>query len=127
MNVSRPAFSSPIICIDEFLPDEDAQRILQECIDLKKVYMPARVFDGPAATRIDPKYRANEVVCLDEVFRGDPRRSDILRIIKAKIWTEECRSLWHEGEFILDIINYSTWHEAVISRYGHSDLYKKHQ
>jgi hypothetical protein len=126
MIISRPPFASPIICIDDFLCDEDAQKILQECIDLKKVYMPARVFDGPAATK-DPKYRANEVVYLDEVFRGDPGRSDILSIMKRKIWTEECRTLWHEGDYVFDIINYSTWQEAAISRYGNCDFYKKHQ
>jgi hypothetical protein len=127
MKIDRPVFSSPVLCIDDFLCAEDAQRILQECIDLKKVYMPARVFDGPNATKVDSKYRTNEVVYLDEVFRGDPQRSDILSIVKGKIWTDECRSLWHEGDYIFDIINYSTWQEAVISRYGNSDFYEKHQ
>ena len=89
--------------------------------------MSARVFDGPSATKIDAKYRTNEVVYLDEVFRGDPGRSDILRIIKTKIWTDECRNLWHDGDYIFDIINYSTWQEAVISRYGNGDFYHKHQ
>jgi SM-20-related protein len=35
--------------------------------------------------------------------------------------------LWHEGDFIFDIINYSTHQQAVISRYGDCDFYKKHQ
>jgi 2OG-Fe(II) oxygenase superfamily len=39
------------------------------------------------------------VVYLGDVFRGAPERSDILSIIKKKIWTEECRTLWHEGYF----------------------------
>jgi predicted 2-oxoglutarate/Fe(II)-dependent dioxygenase YbiX len=127
MNISRPPFRSPILCVDDFLLEEDAKRVLQECIDLKKIYMPAKVFDGPNATRIDQKYRKNEVVYLDDVFRGSPERSDILSIVKKKIWTEECRKLWHEGDYIFDIINYSTWQEAVISRYGDCDFYKRHQ
>jgi hypothetical protein len=127
MNISRPPFRSPILCVDDFLLEEDAQRVLQECIDLKKIYMPAKVFDGPNATRIDQKYRKNEVVYLDDVFRGSPERSDILSIVKKKIWTEECRKLWHEGDYIFDIINYSTWQEAVISRYGSCDFYRRHQ
>ena len=127
MNVFRPAFRSPVLCIDDFLAEDDAQRLLQECIDLKKIYMPARVFDGPNATKIDPKYRKNEVVYLDDVFRSAPERSEILSIMKAKIWTDECRKLWHEGYYIFDIINYSTWQEAVISRYGNFDFYKRHQ
>jgi predicted 2-oxoglutarate/Fe(II)-dependent dioxygenase YbiX len=127
MHILRPTFPSPILCIDEFLLAEDAQRVLQECIDLKKVYAPARVFDGPNATKIDQKYRKNEVVYLDDVFRTAPERSDILTIMKRKIWTDECRSLWHEGYYIFDVINYSTWQEAVISRYGDGQFYDKHQ
>jgi len=127
MNVNRPPFASPVICIDNFLPEEDARKVLQECIDLKKVYMPAMIFDGPTATRKDAQYRVNEVVGLDEVFRGAPERSDILSVIKGKIWTEECRNLWHEGDYIFDVINYSTFQEAVISRYGNCGFYKKHQ
>ena len=34
-----------------------------------------------------------------------PDRSNILTIMKSKIWTEECRTLWHEGYYIFDIIN----------------------
>jgi hypothetical protein len=127
MNVFRPPFSSPILCIDDFLIEEDAQRVLQECIDLKRIYKPARVFDGPTATKIDRNYRKNEVVYLDDVYGGNPERSDILSIIKNKIWTEECRKLWHEGYYLFDIINYSTWQEAVISRYGNCEFYKRHQ
>ena len=115
MNISRPQFRSPILCIDDFLTEEDAQRVLQECIDLKKIYTPAKIFDGPHATKIDQKYRRNEVVYLDDVFRSAPERSDILRIIKKKIWTEECKKLWHDGDYIFDIINYSTWQECVLS------------
>ena len=72
MNVSRPPFSSPVLCIDDFLLEEDAQKVLRECIDLKKIYMPAKVFDGPSATKIDETYRKNEVVYLDDVFRSAP-------------------------------------------------------
>jgi len=127
MNIVRPTFRAPVICIDDFLPAEDAGAILQECIDLKKVYMPARVFDGPTQTKIDAEYRNNEVVYLDDVFRTAPERSDTLRVIKSRIWADECRRVWHEGHYIFDIINYSTWQEAVISRYGDGAHYKKHQ
>jgi hypothetical protein len=122
MNVSRPPFRSPVLCIDEFLPEKDAQCVLQECLDLKKIYMPARVFDGPNSTRFDPEYRANDVVYLDEVFRSCPERSDILRIMRTKIWTPGCRTLWHEGYYVFDIINYSTWQEAVIRILGETIL-----
>jgi 2OG-Fe(II) oxygenase superfamily len=127
MNITRPSFCSPLLCIDDFLPEEDAQRVLQECIDLKKVYMPATVFDGPTATKIDKSYRENEVVYLDDVFRGAPERSEILGLLKEKIWTEECKTLWHDGYYIFDTINYSTWQEAVVSRYGDGCFYKKHR
>jgi hypothetical protein len=127
MNIARPKSDTPIILIDNFLSEEDAQRVLQECLDLKKVYMPAKVFDGPTATKIDLNYRNNEVVYLDDVFRSAPGRSDILNIIKNRIWSDECKKLWHEGYYVFDVINYSTWQEAVISRYGNSEFYKRHQ
>jgi hypothetical protein len=85
MDVSRLPFISPVLCIDDFLPEDHAETVLQECIDLKKIYMPANVFDGPSATKIDRTYRSNEVVYLDDVFRSDPARSDILRTMREKI------------------------------------------
>ena len=127
MRISRPQFRSPVLCIDDFLEEAEAQSILRECIDLKRVYMPATVFDGPTAVKVDKNHRDNEVVYLDEVYRSEPGRSDILTIIRNKIWTDECRELWHEGDYIFDIINYSTWHEAVVSRYGTGNFYGKHQ
>lgn len=127
MDVERLPFPAPVLCIDNFLSGEDAQKVLQECIDLRKVYVPARIFDGANASKIDLDYRDNEVVHLDEVFRGAPERSDILSIIKRRLWSDECRALWHDGYSILDIINYSTWQEAVISRYGNTAFYKRHQ
>jgi Rps23 Pro-64 3,4-dihydroxylase Tpa1-like proline 4-hydroxylase len=127
MDISRPQFRSPIICIDNFLSETEADLILQECIDLKRVYMPSSVFHDFTSSKIDPEYRTNEVVYLDEVFRSAPDRSAILRIMKHKIWTEECRGLWHQGYYIFDIINYATWQESVVSYYGDGAFYKKHQ
>jgi hypothetical protein len=127
MTVTRPAFSTPVLCIDDFLPEPDADRVLQECIDLKKVYLPGRVFDGTNVTRVNRDHRRNDAVCLDDVFKGAPERSDILQIMKARIWTEECRTLWHEGNYIFDVINYSTRQECVVSRHGNGEFFHKHQ
>src|ERR1700739_4623858 len=127
MKVCRPEFALPVLLIDDFLLDEQADKILQECIDLKPVYMPARVFSGLTGTRVDEDYRTNEVVYLHDVFRTAQDRSDILTIMKEKIWTEECKELWHQGYLIFDIVNYCTWQEAVISRYGTSEFYKQHR
>lgn len=127
MKVSTPAFSSPVLCIDDFLPEEDAQKILQEWIDLKRLYVQATVFDGPTTVKVDRNFRRNDVLYLSSVYHTAPGRSDTLTIIKRKIWTEECRSIWHSGYLIFDIINYSTWQEAVVSRYSDGEFYKKHQ
>jgi hypothetical protein len=127
MDVSRLQFPTPILCIDNFLSESDAQSILQECIDLKKAYVPARIFDGPTSTKVDTTYRSNDVVYLDDIFRSCPDRSDILTILKRKIWTNDCREIWHDGYFIFDIINYATWHEVVISHYWADGFYEKHQ
>jgi 2OG-Fe(II) oxygenase superfamily len=127
MRVLRPQFPAPVLCIDEFLSDDSADRILQECLDLKRIYLPARVYDTTYTTKVDPTYRKNEVIYLDDVFRDCPERSDTLTIIKKRIWDDDCRNLWHDGYYIFDVINYSTWQEAVISRYGSNEYYHKHQ
>jgi 2OG-Fe(II) oxygenase superfamily len=127
MDVSRLPFLSPVLCIDHFLSGGDAETVLRECVALKELYMPANVLAGSGATKLDRTHRSNEVVYLDDVFRSDPGRSDILRIMKEKIWAEECKALWHDGYYLFDIINYSTWHEVVLSRYGDGAFYKKHR
>ena len=66
-------FLHPFYASMTFLPPKNSQRVLQECIDLKKVYMPAKVFDGPTATKIDLNYRKNEVVYLNDVFNNRSR------------------------------------------------------
>lgn len=101
--------------------------MLQECIDLRKVYVPARVVNGKADARVDQTFRVNEVVYLDDVFRPAPDRSDILTLLRQAIWSDECRHLWHTGYYIFDIINYSNWQEMVLSRYGSTEFYKKHK
>jgi 2OG-Fe(II) oxygenase superfamily len=127
MKVSRLNFKSPILCIDDFMSDEEAASVLQECIDLKKIYMPATIIQGPAVPKLNTQFRKNDVVYLDDVFRSAPERSDILTLMKRKIWTEECRLLWHQGDYIFDIINYCTWQTAILSRYGNCDFYKRHR
>jgi len=127
MKACRPQFGLPTLLIDDFLSEEEALMVLQECIDLKRVYVPGMVFDGVHSTKVDQEYRSNDVVYLDEIFRSAPERSDILNIIGRKIWTDECRELWHDGYYIFDVINYCTHHEAVISRYSDNNFYHRHQ
>ena len=52
---------------------------------------------------------------------------EIARILRRKVWTHECRTLWHDGYYLFDVINYATWHELVLSRYGNGAFYKPHQ
>lgn len=127
MNLVDVRFSCPVLCIDNFLGDDEAAKVLRECIDLRKVYVRGKVFDGPTTTKRDPEYRTNDVVALTHVFRDDQDRSDILTLMKQTLWSEQYRPLWHDGYSIFDIINYSTWHEAVVSRYGNGHFYKKHR
>ena len=60
-------------------------------------------------------------------MRGAPDRSDILTLMKTRIWEDECRAIWHEGYLIFDVINYSTRHECVVSRYAEGDFFRRHQ
>jgi Rps23 Pro-64 3,4-dihydroxylase Tpa1-like proline 4-hydroxylase len=127
MRVSRPPFSGPILCIDDFLSDQDAQAVLRECLLLRDAYMPAMVFDGTHTTNQNTKVRKNTAVQLNEAFRDRHQQSSILHLIGEKIWTPECRALWHVGHPVFDTINHSTRYEAVLSYYGDGDFYKKHR
>jgi Rps23 Pro-64 3,4-dihydroxylase Tpa1-like proline 4-hydroxylase len=115
------------MCIDDFLSDLDSQAILRECVHLRDAYTPALVFDGTHTTKQKPKVRKNTAVQLNEVFRNYSGRSSILRGISAKVWTPECRDLWHAGGPLFDVINRSTRYEAVLSHYGNGDFYRRHR
>lgn len=126
MTIQRPEFPAPILIIDDFLSAEHAALCLQEAIDLKPVYMPASVGQS-TDNRIDPRIRRNDVVYLDSVFFAAPERSKILTLVKRRIQERECNDLWHKGYFLFDVINYATWYESVLSRYGQCDFYGLHQ
>ncbi len=126
MQVARPEFPAPILIIDEFFSPDIATECLQECIDLRRIYMPASVGFG-LDNRRDPRIRQNEVVMMDNVFRADRSRSVILTALDKRIKEQDCRDLWHEGYYIFDNINYATWKETVLSRYGKCDFYGNHQ
>jgi predicted 2-oxoglutarate/Fe(II)-dependent dioxygenase YbiX len=123
MDIFRPPFRLPVLCIDNFLPEAEAQTVLQICVGLKGAYVAGRVVDGTGSTKLDTTARKNDVY-FDDV--AETRLSDIRGILQRRIWTKECRKLWHEGYSIFDVINYATWHEVVASRYGEGGFYKKH-
>ncbi len=127
MTIAELEFPTRILCIDDWLPEADAQKVLQECIDLKKVYMPAKVFDGPNESKVNTAYRRNDVVYLNDVFRSAPERSDILETMRKHVWSPEMRALWAKGGYLTEIINTCNWVESVLSRYGNCDFYGKHK
>jgi Rps23 Pro-64 3,4-dihydroxylase Tpa1-like proline 4-hydroxylase len=127
MDVSRPEFASPLICIDGFLSDQAAQHILQECIDLEPLFVPATINEHDGGSKLDRSYRCNQVLYLNQLDRDPSVRADAMSILRRRIWSEDCKRLWHEGEYIFDIINYSSFQSGVISRYGDGDFYKRHR
>jgi SM-20-related protein len=127
MQATRPEFSLPVLCIDEFLDPAEAENVMQECLDLQRAYAPGRVFDGLTSTAIRPEHRNNEVLYIERVMGAAPERSAVLAAMKRAIWTDEYRALWHQGYLIFDVINYSTHHECVISRCGDGQYFRKHQ
>lgn len=126
MQIEKMEMSTPVWVLDEFLSPENAALCLQECIDLRKVYMPASVGFG-RDNRRDPDIRQNDVVMLDSVFAADRSRSDILSLVDQRTNDPECNALWHEGYTLFDVINYRTWNESVLSRYGKCNFYGRHQ
>lgn len=126
MEIFRPEFPGPLLIIDGFLPDADAAACLEECIELKRVYMPGGVGNG-SENRIDPRVRRNDVVMLDTIFGPAPERSTILTTVNRQLNTAECNKLWHEGYTLFDTINYRTWNESVLSRYGNCNFYGRHR
>lgn len=126
MTITRPEFPSPILILDEFFSPEIAEECLQECIDLRPVYMPASVGAG-TQNRRDSKIRKNDVVMMDSVYAVAPERSKVLSALTSRIGEGDCKALWHKGDYIFDIVNYATWRETVLSRYGKCDFYGRHQ
>jgi hypothetical protein len=124
MQVNKLDFPAPLWVLDDFLSPENAARCLNECIELRRVYMPAYVGAG-TNNRIDTRIRQNDVVMLDSVFAAERKRSDILSLVDARVG--ELNPLWHEGYTLFDTINYHTWTESVLSRYGRCNFYGRHQ
>jgi len=122
MKVVRPPFQGvPILCIDEFLEPLEAQLVLRKCLTLRTEFEPGKVINGPFSATLDPSWRTNDTV------RDGLMLREVRSILRSRIWTEECRRIWHEGYYLFDVINYATSHEVVISRYGKGEFYKKHQ
>ncbi len=126
MIITRPDFPAPVLVLDEFFSPAIAEKCLQECIDLRKAFQPASVGAG-SSNRRDAKIRRNDVVMMDSVFSVDRSRSDILTSLHTRVHDRECNALWHKGYSLFDIINYATWQETVLSRYGTCDFYGPHQ
>ena len=126
MKIERPESPVPLLVLDDFFAKDDAAACLQECIDLKPVYMPASV-GFAKENRRDPRIRRNDVVMMDTVFGAERGRSKILTAIDRRVQERECRDLWHKGYTLFDTINYAPRKETVLSRYGRCDFYGRHQ
>jgi hypothetical protein len=124
VKVERPAFKSPLIVIDRAFPDSDADAMLAELIRMRGAYQPATVFRGPGGREIvvDPDFRLNEVVYLDA-----GGISPAATALRQWVWSEEMKALWHEGDTIFDIINYSTSQEITVARSGHGSFFRQHR
>jgi Rps23 Pro-64 3,4-dihydroxylase Tpa1-like proline 4-hydroxylase len=128
MDITRPTFPAPLLLIDDFLHPEHADRIFEEWTSLRGAFSAAAVFgQTPNQANYDPSYRVNDVMMLDIVFANRREQSATLTLLQWRIWEQSMKNLWHEGYLIYDIINYATWREAVVSRYGDGAFYKKHQ
>lgn len=126
MKTHRMDFPAPLLVLDDFFSQEDAAACLQECIDLRPVYQPARVGAGKDNRR-DTKIRRNDVVMMDTVFSPDRTRSVILSALDRRVQEQDCKDLWHAGYTLFDTVNYANWKETVLSRYGKCDFYGRHQ
>ncbi len=99
---------------------------MDECVGLRSAFLPASVGAG-TQNKVNTTIRRNDAVMLDDVFRRAPDKSRILSIVGKRIAEKECRDLWHDGYTLFDTINYATWKESVLSRYGQCEFYGKHQ
>ena len=130
MIVERPSFPSPVLVIDDFLPQQEAEACFRECMDLRRLFRQSRVGAG-RDNRVDPGIRNNLVAYLDQLYGEARQQSDILSCLDRRISSEECKALWHKGDLIFDAINYSNRRETTLSRYGRTDgkgdFYGRHQ
>jgi Rps23 Pro-64 3,4-dihydroxylase Tpa1-like proline 4-hydroxylase len=117
MEIARPTFSAPVICIDNFFTPMEAHLLFNEWNNL--TYKDATIFDGNRQ-KVLKSFRNNDVSDLDQ-------QSTTMILMRNKIWTEECKALWHQNYTIFDVINYSTYQEGMLSRYGDGAFYEKHK
>lgn len=114
--------------IDDFLPESQADEILQECGDLKKFFVPAAIIDDANhQNKTDVKYRKNDVVYIDNVFAFDRKHCLALKYLEGKMFSKEFKDFMSEGDSIFAILPYTNSNETVLSRYGMCDFYGWHQ
>lgn len=136
MKTSYLDFSVPILVIDDFLSEEDAESILDEAIDLERFYQDAKVMnsdehkkEGGPEYIVNTAFRKNDVIYVDDLFMGTREKSKILQLgVQEAFWkNEERRKIWREKNLIFDVINLSTRSETILSRYGNCDFYGWHK
>lgn len=126
---------SPHMVIDNFLLPNQAKEILQECIDLEKNYEPAHTGTNHIAddceeckkiTKHQQTFiRKNDVVFLDNFYRGKRKESKILTYLHERLMDKTINDVFKNKGFfhILKSVNSS---ESILSRYGMCDFYGFH-
>lgn len=126
--VQREMSVTPVIIVDDFLSEEKAAAVLEECIGLKRIYIPAKVLDGKQSSILNEKFRKNTVVYLDNVFGEYHDRSSILKLVlREGIFSKEAMEVWREDNTGFEMLTRCTRSETVLSRYGEGDFYDYHR
>lgn len=103
------------LIIDGLFGKENTDKIIQESLDLKRLFKPAVITEKH---EVDEEYRKNETCFLENVYTNDRELSDILMCREAMIKSQWFKEMMASAPFPLNQFTYTTKGDTQLSRYN---------
>jgi len=130
---------SPHVIIENFLSEPSARECLAEAQWLEPVFVPASVSGSPHVEDGDEcdectlqiknlklSIRSNDVVYLDDHYKGKRGKSVILTQLEFALQTHQFLNAFKKLPHMFPIVNQTTHMETILSSYGMCDFYGWH-
>ena len=131
---------SPHVVVENFLPTPAARECLAEAQWLEPVYEPAYVIGGPSphesdgceecealSKEIQLATRSNDVVYLDDYYKGKRNKSVILTQLEVALSKPHLMDTFKTFPYLFPIVSQTTRMETILSSYGMCDFYGWHK
>ena len=123
MQVQKIDFPRPILCIDNFLPDEEAKSILDEAISVSEKYERAKSSYGTGNPTVNEEVRKHASYALSD----DPKKteSDIFSILSERFFEGRLTDLCKQVP-LFSIIPKTSSLQVIVNRWGSGDFFVWH-